>query len=70
MLVHPIVGFLNDTTPHVPMTDWYDTLSAKQIHFQARSVVGGIYMKMLSDPQLWVKWAESSSLWQRRYVTQ
>jgi len=66
LFVHPIVEFLSDTTPRVPMTDWYDTLSARQIHFQARSVVGGVYMKMLSDPQLWAKWASSSSLWQQQ----
>jgi hypothetical protein len=64
--VHPIVAFLQDTTPRVPMTDWYDTLTARQMHFQARSVVGGVYMKMLSDPQIWAKWAQSSSLWQNR----
>jgi hypothetical protein len=65
MFVHPVVSFLSDTMPRVPMTDWYDTLSARQIHFQARSVVGGVYMKMLSDPRLWAKWAQASSLWQQ-----
>lgn len=65
MFMHPIVAFLNDTTSRVPMTDWYDTLSARQIHFQARSVVGGVYIKMLSDPQLSAKWAQSSTVWQQ-----
>lgn len=55
--VHPIVAFLNDTMPRVPMTDWYDTLTARQMHFQARSVVGGVYIKMLSEPAVWEKWA-------------
>ena len=60
--VHPIKAFVNDTMPRVPLTDWYDTLTARQIHFQARSVVGGVYMKMLADPQLWKKWAQPPSL--------
>jgi len=65
LFVHPIAAFLRDTEPRVPMTDWYDTLSARQVHFQARSVVGGVYMKMLTDPPLWAKWAQSSSLWRQ-----
>lgn len=59
-IVHPILKFLNQTPDRVPMTDWYDTVSAHQIGFQARSVVGGVYIKMLADPQLWNKWANRS----------
>ncbi|MGH9350922.1 MAG: glutaminase domain-containing protein, partial [Terriglobia bacterium] len=56
-LAHPVFEFLNHTPDRVPMTDWYDTVSAKQKGFQARSVVGGVYIKMLSDPAVWKKWA-------------
>jgi hypothetical protein len=56
-LVGAAYRFLNDTPERVPMTDWYDTVTARQIHFQARSVVGGVYMKALADPELWRKWA-------------
>ena len=56
-LVKPIVTFLDKTPDRVPMTDWYDTVSAHQVGFQARSVVGGVYIKMLADSNLWQKWA-------------
>ena len=56
-LVHPVFKFLNDTPDRVPMTDWYDTVTAKQVGFQARSVVGGVYIKMLAEPSVWTKWA-------------
>jgi Domain of unknown function (DUF4965)/Domain of unknown function (DUF5127)/Domain of unknown function (DUF1793)/Domain of unknown function (DUF4964) len=56
-IVHPVFQFLNQTPDRVPMTDWYDTISARQVGFQARSVVGGVYIKMLADSQMWSKWA-------------
>lgn len=57
-LVKPVATFLDKTPDRVPMTDWYDTISAHQVGFQARSVVGGVYIKMLADPNLWQKWAD------------
>jgi hypothetical protein len=59
-IVHPVFEFLNQTADRVPMTDWYDTVSARQIGFQARSVVGGVYIKLLSDPAMWSKWVARS----------
>ena len=53
---HPIFLFLNQTPDRFPMTDWYDTISGRQVGFQARSVVGGVYIKMIADPELWSKW--------------
>ncbi len=55
--VKPVVAFLDKTPDRVPMTDWYDTVTARQVGFQARSVVGGVYIRMLADPALWQKWA-------------
>jgi len=54
--IQPLYRFANETTSRVPLTDWYDTIDARQKGFQARSVVGGIYIKMLSDPLVWNKW--------------
>ncbi|HUX43280.1 MAG TPA: DUF1793 domain-containing protein, partial [Terracidiphilus sp.] len=56
-LVHPMYAFLNHTPDRVPMTDWYDTITARKVGFQARSVVGGVYIKMLAEPRMWEKWA-------------
>jgi hypothetical protein len=55
-MIHPIFEFLNHTPDRVPMTDWYDTVSAREVGFQARSVVGGVYIKLLANPELWSKW--------------
>ena len=56
-LVSPAYQFANDSESRVPLTDWYDTVTAKQQGFQARSVVGGLFVKMLADPAMWKKYA-------------
>jgi hypothetical protein len=56
-LVRPVFDFLN-TTPHrVPMTDWYWTHDATKAGFQARPVVGGVFLRLLYDRAIWQKWA-------------
>ena len=56
-LVAPSYQWANDSSSRVPLTDWYDTVTGKQQGFQARSVVGGLFVKMLADPAVWKKYA-------------
>jgi hypothetical protein len=56
-LIAPLAKFLNHTPTRVPMTDWYKVRTAKKRGFQARSVVGGLFIRMLCDEALWRKWA-------------
>ena len=59
-LIAPTWKWAQETPSRVPMTDWYMTTDGKQKGFQARSVVGGLFMKMLADPEIWKKWAARS----------
>ncbi len=47
--ISPIHLFMNETVDRVPMSDWLFTDKPNQRGFQARSVVGGYYIKMLDD---------------------
>ena len=50
-MIHPVAEFIRSTPDRVPFSDWYDTRTAKHIHFAARSVQGGAFMPMLSIKQ-------------------
>lgn len=47
LFMEPVYRFVNETPNRVPLTDWFSTKDAKQMGFQARSVVGGVYMPFL-----------------------
>ncbi len=55
-LVDPIDLWTRETASRVPLTDWYDTKTGKKVGFQARSVVGGVFIKALSDEAVAARW--------------
>lgn len=57
-LTDPLYKFMIESPTRVPLSDWFETTDGRQVGFQARSVVGGIYIKMLADSALRKKWTE------------
>jgi len=55
--INPIFRYLNETTSRDPIADSYITNDINSSGMHARPVVGGLFIKMLSDPAIWHKWA-------------
>jgi len=49
VLIAPLKRFINESPSRVPLTDFYWTTDGKQEAFQARSVVGGVYLPLLAN---------------------
>jgi glutaminase A-like protein len=48
--------FIAATPDRVPLTDWYQTTDATKSGFQARSVVGGVFLPLLYHADIWQRW--------------
>ena len=48
-LVNPVYNYATKTSSRVPISDWHETQTGKMVGFQARSVIGGYWMKALRD---------------------
>jgi len=48
-LIEPFWNFLHESPSRVPITDWYYTIDGRMTGFINRSVVGGLFVKILSD---------------------
>jgi hypothetical protein len=56
-LISPIYDYLNETTARSPFVDSYETDNIHSDGMHARPVIGGVFVKMLSDHAVWTKWA-------------
>ncbi|TDF94172.1 glutaminase family protein [Paenibacillus piri] len=50
-LINPIWDFLNESRHRVPFSDWYYTIDGTYVSFVNRSVVGGLFIRLMMDGQ-------------------
>lgn len=56
-LIAPIVKYLDTTTARSPFVDSYETNNPGSDGMHARPVIGGVFINMLADRTVWLKWA-------------
>ena len=61
-IVSPAYDYLNHTTTRDVVADSYETDKIGSGGMHARPVVGGFFIKMLSDRAMWNKWATGDSV--------
>ena len=56
-LVAPVHKFIQETPDRAPLTDWYQTKTARKVSgFTGRPVIGGVYCRMLYEKEIWAKY--------------
>ena len=58
-IISPIYDYLNATTARSPFVDSYVTDDIHSDGMHARPVIGGVFIKMLTDRAIWKKWASA-----------
>jgi len=56
-IISPAYDYINQTTTRDPIADSYETDDVNSGGMHARPVVGGFFIKMLTDRAIWNKWA-------------
>lgn len=47
--IAPLWKAYDESESRVPLTDWYDTISGREVSFQHRTVQGGLFMRVLME---------------------
>ncbi len=54
-IIAPLRRFLNESPDRVPFSDWYETSDGRVVGFRNRTVLGGVFIKLLACQGLWAK---------------
>src|SRR5690606_11530988 len=60
--ITPLWDFLHETATRVPFTDWYYTIDGRVAGFRNRSVVGGVFIKLLADRVKTGEWQRGETI--------